>query len=120
MMKVLICESEEILLAAIEFRLKKNGLAVAYSKKKNSTLDVIHLEKPDLIILDADMGRQSGLDMIQQIQNHDANAKILFLVDPDEEELTSKALKMGVLDFLSKPFKPSELVLRVKKALNIL
>jgi DNA-binding response OmpR family regulator len=119
-MKVLICESEDILLAAIEFRLKKQGLEVTYSKKKNSTLDIIQLEKPDLILLDADMGRQGGLEFIEQIQNHYPGKPILLLVDPDEEELTSKALNLGVIDFLSKPFKPSELILRVKKALGML
>ena len=119
-MKVLICESEEILLAAIEFRLKKQGLEVVYSKKKASILEDIQIQKPDLIIVDADMGRQSGLEIIQEIQAQDSQALILLLVDPDEDELTSKALKMGIADFLSKPFKPSELILRVKKVLNIL
>ncbi|HOY16575.1 MAG TPA: response regulator [Haliscomenobacter sp.] len=119
-MKVLICESEEILLAAIEFRLKKQGLEVVYSKKKASILDDVQIHHPDLIIVDADMGKQSGLEIIQQIQDSGAHATILLLVDPDEEELTAKALKMGIADFLSKPFKPSELILRVKKALNIL
>ena len=119
-MKVLICESEEILLAAIEFRLKKQGLEVVYSKKKASILDDVQIHQPDLIIVDADMGKQSGLEIIQQIQDSGARATILLLVDPDEEELTAKALKMGIADFLSKPFKPSELILRVKKALNIL
>ena len=119
-MKVLICESEEILLAAIEFRLKKIGLEVVYSKKRGTILEAISLEKPDLIIVDADMGKQAGLEIIQQIQDQDANANILLLIDPDEEEQTIKALKMGIVDFLSKPFKPAELILRVKKALNTL
>ncbi|WP_353484623.1 response regulator [Haliscomenobacter sp.] len=119
-MKVLICESEEILLAAIEFRLKKQGLEVVYSKKKASILEDIVTHKPDLVIVDADMGRQAGLEIIQEIQNQGSSAKILLLVDPDEEELTAKALLMGIADFLSKPFKPSELILRVKKSLNIL
>jgi len=119
-MKVLICESEEILLAAIEFRLKKQGLEVVYSKKKASILEDIVTHQPDLVIVDADMGRQAGLEIIQDIQNQGSSAKILLLVDPDEEELTSKALLMGIADFLSKPFKPSELILRVKKSLNIL
>jgi DNA-binding response OmpR family regulator len=119
-MKVLICESEEILLAAIEFRLKKQGLEVVYSKKKASILEDIVTHKPDLVIVDADMGRQAGLEIIQEIQNQGSTAKILLLVDPDEEELTAKALLMGIADFLSKPFKPSELILRVKKSLNIL
>lgn len=119
-MKVLICESEEILLAAIEFRLKKQGLEVVYSKKKASILDDVQMFAPDLIIVDADMGKQAGLEIIKEIQDQNAHALILLLVDPDEEELTSKAIKMGIADFLSKPFKPSELILRVKKVLNIL
>lgn len=119
-MKVLICESEDILLAAIEFRLKKLGLEVLYSKKKGTILDSAQLSKPELVILDADMGKQAGMEIIQQIQNQNPESKILLLVDPDEEELTIKALKLGIDDFLSKPFKPSELILRVKKVLNTL
>lgn len=119
-MKVLICESEDILLAAIEFRLKKIGLEVIYSKKRGTIMEAIILENPDLIIVDADMGKQAGLEIIQQIQDQNAAANILLLIDPDLEEQTIKALKMGVVDFLSKPFKPAELILRVKKALNTL
>lgn len=119
-MKVLICESEDILLAAIEFRLKKLGLEVLYSKKKGTILDSVQLSKPELVILDADMGKQAGMEIIQQIQNQSPESKILLLVDPDEEELTIKALNLGIDDFLSKPFKPSELILRVKKVLGTL
>ena len=119
-MKVLICESEEILLAAIEFRLKKIGLEVVYSKKRGTILEAISMENPDLIIVDADMGKQAGLEIIQQIQDQNAAANILLLIDPDLEEQTIKALKMGIVDFLSKPFKPAELILRVKKALKAL
>ena len=77
-MKVLICESEEILLAAIEFRLKKIGLEVVYSKKRGTILEAISMENPDLIIVDADMGKQAGLEIIQQIQDQNAAANILL------------------------------------------
>lgn len=118
-MKILIIESEEVLLSAIEFRLRKNGYEVVYCKKKASVEEHVKKEKPDLVIVDLDMGKQSGLEIVKQINElQGEHAAVLLLADPDDEDKIVAGFDLGIKDFLSKPFKPAELVLRVKRILK--
>jgi DNA-binding response OmpR family regulator len=114
-MKVLICESEEVLLAAIEFRLRKKGYEVAYCKKANQLSEQMHKEDPDMAIIDFDLGKKTGLDMIKTVKEIKPQTGILLLVEPDEEEQIMEAFGLGVNDFISKPFKPSELLVRIRR-----
>ncbi len=118
-MKVLICESEEVLLAAIEFRLRKQGFEVAFCKKKTSVEEHVLKEDPDLVLIDLDMGKQSGLEIVRLVQQlQGAKAKTLLLADPDDEEKIVEGFSIGINDFLPKPFKPAELILRVRRILG--
>lgn len=117
-MKILICESEEVLLAAIEFRLRKQGYGVAFCKKKSSVLEQLIKENPDLVLVDLDMGKQTGLEIIQQIKVEKPAVSILMLADPEEEEKIIQGFEIGINDFLSKPFKPAELIIRVQRILD--
>jgi DNA-binding response OmpR family regulator len=117
-MKILICESEEVLLAAIEFRLKKQGYQVVFCKKKSSVLEHLIKEDPDLVIVDLDMGKQSGLEIIKEVKEEKPKVAILMLADPEEEEQIMEGFNLGINDFLSKPFKPAELIIRVQRILT--
>ncbi|MBK8041212.1 MAG: response regulator transcription factor [Haliscomenobacter sp.] len=118
-MKILICESEEVLLAAIEFRLRKQGFDVAFCKKKASVEEHVIKEDPDLVLIDLDMGKQSGLEIVRLVKQLQGDkAKTLLLADPDEEEQIVEGFSIGINDFLSKPFKPAELILRVRRILG--
>jgi DNA-binding response OmpR family regulator len=118
-MKVLICESEEVLLSAIEFRLRKQGFEVAFCKKKASVEEHVRREDPDLVLIDLDLGKQSGLEIVRQVQDiQQEKAKILLIADPEEEEEIMAGFVLGIQDFLPKPFKPAELILRVRRILG--
>jgi DNA-binding response OmpR family regulator len=45
-------------------------------------------------------------------------AKVLLLADPEEEEKIMQGFELGIRDFLPKPFKPAELVLRTRRILS--
>lgn len=118
-MKVSICESEEVLLSAIEFRLRKQGYEVVFCKKKTSVEEHINREDPDMVIVDLDMGKQSGLEIVRQVHAlQGEKAKVLLLADPEEEEKIMQGFEIGIRDFLPKPFKPAELVLRTRRILS--
>lgn len=118
-MKVSICESEEVLLSAIEFRLRKQGYEVVFCKKKTSVEEHISKEDPDMVIVDLDMGKQSGLEIVRLIHVlQGEKAKVLLLADPEEEEKIMQGFEIGICDFLPKPFKPAELILRTRRILS--
>ena len=67
-MKVLICEDEEIMLTALEFRLKKQGYQVLKAKDGREALEVIKSETPDMIIADILMPHVTGLEIIEYVR----------------------------------------------------
>ncbi|GAB5552033.1 MAG: hypothetical protein Sapg2KO_16240 [Saprospiraceae bacterium] len=114
-MKIMICESEEVLLMAIEFRLRKQGYEVEICKKDMDLGHALISEKPDVVIMDLDSGSQPGLVQLKTIKSIHPSSGTLMLVDPDKEEEITEAFEKGLHDFISKPFKPAELLIRVQR-----
>ena len=114
-MKILICESEEVLLMAIEFRLRKQGYEVQICKKEEDLASVVRTYAPNVVLIDLDSGKGKGLDLVNTVKDTRPNSGVLLLADPDEEEKIFEGFRIGMEDFISKPFKPAELLLRVQR-----
>ena len=119
-MKILICENEEILLAALEFRLQKNGFEIIWADNGEQGFEKSKQDKPDLVITSLNLPKLSGIDMIKQIKAGNKSLPIIAVGELEQKETIEEALKIGIEDFLTKPFKPVELVIRVKHVLNTL
>ena len=100
---------------AIEFRLRKQGYDVMVCKKDADLADTLLEEKPQVVLIDLDSGKTSGLDYVKTILDRRPKTGILLLADPDEEEQILEGFSIGINDFISKPFKPAELLLRVQR-----
>ncbi len=115
-MKILICEDEEIMLTALEFRLRKQGYTVSLAKDGEIALAKIAEEKPDLIIVDIMMPKVSGIEVIDHVRkNMKSDLPIIVISALEHDDVLMDAFKTGATDFISKPFKPVELLLRIKR-----
>ncbi len=119
-MKILICENEEILLTALEFRLQKNGFDIIWADNGEQGFQKASQEEPDLIITSLNLPELTGIDMIKKIKESKNDVPIIAVGELEQSETIEEALQMGISDFLTKPFKPVELVIRVKHLLNTL
>ena len=114
-MKILVCEDEEILLTSLEFRLKKQGLEVILAADGKEALEKIQSESPDLIVADIMMPHVTGLELITFVRKKmKSDLPIIIISAMGQDDVVLKAFELGATDFISKPFKPSELVLRIK------
>ncbi|MEM6698337.1 MAG: response regulator transcription factor [Bacteroidota bacterium] len=114
-MKILICEDEEILLTALEFRMRKAGFDVLLAKDGQHALDTLQTENVDLIVADIDMPRMTGIELIQTLrEEHKNDIPVVVISGLEDDEEIMEALRLGGTDFVAKPFKPAELVLRAK------
>jgi len=115
-MTVLICEDEEILLTSLEFRLRKNGFSVITARDGKEALRMVEEDKPDLIVADIMMPHFTGLQLVDYMRNDlDLDMPVIIISALEEEETVLEAFKCGANDFISKPFRPMELVLRIKR-----
>jgi len=119
-MTILICEHEEIMLTAIEFRMKKAGFRVCRAKNGEQALKQIVEEKPGFIVTDMELPKTDVLGVIHEIRKNQENqVPIIMITDLDKaDEVILEGFRLGADDFVTKPFKPTELILRIKRILQ--
>lgn len=117
--KILVVDDEQDAVDLVGFNLKQAGFQVVTAPDGAEALDKVHKHQPDLIVLDVMMPELDGLEVCKLLRRDSATAGIPILM------LTAKAtevdrilgLELGADDYVTKPFSPRELVLRVRKLL---
>jgi len=117
--KILVVDDEQDAVDLVAFNLKQAGFHVVTAPDGAAALDKVHKHQPDLIVLDVMMPELDGLEVCKLLRRDSATAGIPILM------LTAKAtevdrilgLELGADDYVTKPFSPRELVLRVRKLL---
>jgi len=114
-MKILVAEDDAIMLASITQQLKQEGFNVTSANNGREAIEIFESVNPDLVITDIMMPFTSGLEFINIIRNKSDKIPIIVLSALDEEETVLEAFNLGADDFLTKPVKPGELSIRVKR-----
>ncbi|MDB5192444.1 MAG: response regulator [Segetibacter sp.] len=118
-MKILIAEDEPLMLMAIEGKLKNDGFEVIATRDGQEALKVLEKDTVDLIITDILMPYTSGLELISIVKSTGAKTPIIVLSGLGQEDTVMEAFQLGADDFLTKPFNPTELSVRVKRLLKV-
>lgn len=119
-MKILVAEDEPLMLMAIEAKLKNEGFEVRGAADGREALKILENYAPDIIITDILMPYTSGLELISIVKSG-GNKKIPIIVlsGLGQEDTVMEAFQLGADDFITKPFNPTELSVRVKRLLKI-
>ena len=107
-------------MALVAYHLAKSGYSVSTAANGTEGLAVARRDKPSLIVLDLMLPGLSGLEIMEQLRRDPATSRIavLMLTARREETDRIKGLTLGADDYLTKPFSPQELVLRVAAILR--
>lgn len=115
-MKILICEDEEIMLTALEFRLRKQGFEIILAKDGQEAMTKVKEDQPDLVVLDVMMPHVSGLELIEYVrQDLKSSLPLIVISALEHDDVVLEAFRRGATDFITKPFKPNELILRIRR-----
>lgn len=115
-MKILVAEDEMIMLKTIALRLKKDGHDVTTCSDGREAIKKIEEISPDLIITDIMMPFASGLEIIEEVKRKSGKRiKIIVLSAMGQENVVLEAFQLGADDYITKPFSPNELSMRVKR-----
>ena len=115
-MKILVAEDELIMLKTIELRLKKDGHEVITCNDGREAIQKIEAINPDLIITDIMMPFASGLEIIEAVKRRSGkNIRIIVLSAMGQENVVLEAFQLGADDYITKPFSPNELSMRVRR-----
>jgi DNA-binding response OmpR family regulator len=114
-MKILVAEDDPLILRTIETRLKKDGHEVIATEDGRSALQHIESDNPELIITDIMMPFASGLEIIVAVKKTGKKTPVIILSGMGQENTVLEAFKLGADDYITKPFSPNELSIRIKR-----
>ncbi len=123
MAKILVVDDEPDIVEIITFTLESKGHEITAAKDGVEGIEQVKKNEPDLIILDVMMPKMNGMQVVDYLRNKEQYNHIPIIMltattqysrKPDEEWRK----KIGVEDYISKPFEPIDLITRVDKVLK--
>ena len=118
--RILVVEDEPEIAALVAYQLTREGHRVETVASGTAALDALRREAPDLMVLDRMLPGVSGDDVLRAIRSDPATKTlpVLVLTARREQQDRIAGLEMGADDYLTKPFSPRELALRVDAILR--
>ena len=114
---ILVVDDDNRIRSLLKEYLNENNYIVSTSENSENAKIKLRQFKFDLIVLDVMMPGQNGYDLTKEIKKN-INIPIILLTAKGEVENRIKGLELGADDYISKPFEPKELLLRIKNIIN--
>ena len=113
--RILVVDDEPDITALVAYHLAKEGYRVTTAGTGTEALRAAREERPDLVVLDLMLPGHSGFEILAELRSRQEtrDVGVLLLTARKEEPDRIKGLSLGADDYLSKPFSPRELVLRI-------
>lgn len=118
--RVLVADDEADVLMLVSMNLQRAGFEVLRASDGREALDFARRELPDLVVLDLMMPEMDGLEVARQLKQSPLTAQIpvVMLTARADEVDRIVGLELGADDYVTKPFSPREIVLRVQAILR--
>jgi len=117
-MKVLVVDDDRDLVELLDYALRRESYEVARAYDGEAALETLGREHPDLVILDINLPKLAGFVVLERIRHIDEHIAVLLLSARQDESDVLRGLQLGADDYMTKPFRPKELVARVKAILR--
>ena len=118
MKKVLIVEDEKSLATVISDSLKNEGFETVITHRGDEAIDCFYKEKPDLILLDINLPGMNGWEICKKLKAL-SQVPIIMVTARDNEFDEIKGLELGADDYITKPFTPKLLIIKLKKLFKL-
>ena len=118
--RILVVDDEPDITALVAYHLAKAGYRVSTAANGPDALKAAREEKPDIVILDVMLPGVSGYDVLAELRRREETREVgvILLTAKREEPDRIRGLSLGADDYLTKPFSPAELALRVNGLLR--
>ena len=120
---IIVSDADRTNLKTASHVLRKNGMRVSTVTSGHALLDCMNENgTPDLILLDMKMSDMDGfetLKKLRELEGGKSEIPVIFLTAEEDEESETRALQLGAVDYIRKPFEPEVLVSRVRRILDM-
>ena len=114
---VLAVDDDPQFLGHVRATLNDAGFSLLTTGNPNEVSDLVDEHDPHLVLLDLLLPEMDGIELMQQVPAL-ADRPVIFLSAYGRDETVARALEMGAVDYIVKPFSPTELVARIQTALR--
>jgi len=117
---ILVIEDDADIVELLQYNLERDGFSVITATDGETGVQEASQRHPSLVLLDIMLPGQDGLDVCRLLKQSPATSSIpiIMLTAKDEEEDIVVGLRMGADDYVTKPFRPRELLARVRAVLR--
>ena len=116
--RILIVDDDPASQRLLQVRVRAIGCQVNVASDGEEALVAIHQDTPALILLDLEMPRMGGMEVLRQLRQNGVNVPVIVITAHGSIEAAVEAVKEGAVDFITKPFDPKHLEIVVRKALE--
>ncbi len=118
MTSVLVVDDDQDLAEMLGIVLNGVGMEVDLVSRGDEAIEVFRNSQPDLVLLDIMLPGADGIEVCKAIRKHSTRVPIVMLTAKSDTHDIVKGLEAGADDYMVKPFKPSELVARIRTRLR--
>ena len=118
MTRILLVEDDKSIVTNLTEYLSKEGYEIKSASGQKDAMQLVETEKFDLVLLDISLSDGNGFSVCKAIKS-DYNIPVIFLTASGDEYSTVTGFEVGADDYIAKPFRPRELVTRIKNILRL-
>lgn len=116
--RILVVDDEPDMVENLNLLLRQAGYQTLAETDSRKVTALVEKEQPDLVLSDLRMPEIDGIALLEKIKGVQPDIPVILLTAYTSVDSAVDAMKKGASDYLSKPFSPDELLVRVEKALT--
>lgn len=122
MYRIMLADDEGIVIDSVKFIIEKefgNECVVEFAKTGRSVIELAENFRPDIAIMDIQMPGINGIDSMKEIRKTNNNVIFIVMSAYDKFDYAKEAIKLGVMEYITKPMEKSKLLEALKKAMAL-
>jgi two-component system response regulator HydG len=118
MEKILIIDDDKDLCFVLKRFLSKHGFEVIEATSGKAALEILETLEPDLILCDFRLEDMSGSSILKKIKEKNPSVPVIIITGYSNIKTAVEVMKLGAMDYVTKPLLPDEILLTIRKALS--
>ncbi|MEX1240481.1 MAG: sigma-54 dependent transcriptional regulator [Cyclobacteriaceae bacterium] len=118
MEKILIIDDDKDLCFVLKRFLSKHGFEVIEATSGKAALEILENVEPDLILCDFRLEDMSGSSILKKIKEKNPSVPVIIITGYSNIKTAVEVMKLGAMDYVTKPLLPDEILLTIRKALS--
>ncbi len=118
MEKILIIDDDKDLCFVLKRFLSKHGFEVIEATSGRAALEILENVEPDLILCDFRLEDMSGSSILKKIKEKNPSVPVIIITGYSNIKTAVEVMKLGAMDYVTKPLLPDEILLTIRKALS--